>query len=128
MQNIDAFANAEPNPAQASARRVWQEVGLPASRGLLAHAQGDHETAVRELGSVLPRLPEIGGSHAQRGLFEQIHLDALIRSGHWVGAQHLVQQGLNAQVESARLKRQAQQIYTALGLGFSEATGDASLL
>jgi tetratricopeptide (TPR) repeat protein len=128
IHNIETFATAAPTPAQASARRVWQEVGLPASRGLLAHAQGDHETAVRELGSVLPRLPEIGGSHAQRGLFEQIHLDALIRSGHWVGAQHLVQQGLNAQVESARLKRQAQQIYTALGLGFSEATGDASLL
>jgi hypothetical protein len=128
MHNIETFATAAPTPAQASARRVWQEVGLPASRGLLAHAQGDHETAVRQLGSVLPRLPEIGGSHAQRGLFEQIHLDALIRSGHWVGAQHLVQQGLNAQVESARLKRQAEQIYCALGLKFSGVTGDASLL
>jgi len=77
---------------------------------------------------VLARLPEIGGSHAQRGLFEQIHLDALIRSGRWVGAQHLVQQGLNGQVESARLKRQAEQIYAALGLPFFEATGEARLL
>lgn len=128
MQNIEAFANAEPGPVQASSRRVWQEVCLPASRGLLAHAQGDHVSAARELGSVLPRLPEIGGSHAQRGLFEQIHLDALIHSGHWVGAQHLVQQGLNGQTESVRLKRQAQQIYSALGLQFSETTGEASLL
>jgi tetratricopeptide (TPR) repeat protein len=128
MHNIEAFATATAPPVQARSRRVWQEVCLPASRGLLAHAQGDCESAVRELSSVLPRLPEIGGSHAQRGLFEQIHLDAMIRSGHWVGAQHLVQQGLNAQAESARLKRQAQQIYGALGLEFSGATGETSLL
>ena len=128
MQNIEAFATTPPTSVQASSRRVWQEVCLPASRGLLAHAQGDHETAVRQLGSVLARLPEIGGSHAQRGLFEQIHLDALFRSDHWVGAQHLVQQGLNVQAESVRLKRQAQQIYGALGLQFSAAKGEASLL
>ena len=128
MRNIEAFATARPSPGHCDSRRVWKEVCLPASRGLLAHAQGDHETAVRELGSVLPRLAEIGGSHAQRGLFEQIHLDSLIRSGRWVGAQHLVQQGVNGQVESSRLKRQAQQIYSALRLQFSKATGDASLL
>ncbi|MCX7248248.1 MAG: tetratricopeptide repeat protein [Burkholderiales bacterium] len=123
MHNIEAFATAAPSPGQADAKRVWQEVCLPASRGLLAHAQGDHETAVRQLSSVLARLPEIGGSHAQRGLFEQVHLDALIRSGRWVGAQHLVQQGLNGHAESARLKRQAQQIYSALGLEFSQVAG-----
>ncbi len=128
MHSIEAFATASPSPGQANSRSVWQEVCLPASRGLLAHAQGDNETAVRQLGSVLPRLAQIGGSHAQRGLFEQIHLDALIRSGQWVGAQHLVQQNLNGQAESARLQRQAQQIYTALGLQFSEATGEARLL
>ncbi len=128
MRNIESFATARPSPGHSDSRRVWKEVCLPASRGLLAHAQGDHETAVRELGSVLPRLAEIGGSHAQRGLFEQIYLDALIRSGQWVGAQHLVQQGLNGQVESVRLKHQAHQTYSALGLGFAEATGEASLL
>jgi hypothetical protein len=128
MGNIETFAMGAAAPGQPDARSVWQEVCLPASRGLLAHALGDYTLAAQQLGRVLPRLAEIGGSHAQRGLFEQIHLDALIRSGQWVGAQHLTQQGLNGQVESARLKLQAKQIYGALGLLFSEATGDARLL
>ena len=59
---------------------------------------------------------EIGGSHAQRDLFGQIHLDALIRSGHWVAAQNIVQQRLRAAPQSERLRRQAGQIYGALGL------------
>jgi hypothetical protein len=62
---------------------VWLKVCLPASRGLVAHAQGRHPEAVEALGAALPRLLEIGGSHAQRDLFAQIHLDALMQSGQW---------------------------------------------
>ena len=97
-------------------RAAWQGVCVPASRGLLAHAQGDWTQAVVELGLALPRLIEIGGSHAQRDLFAQVHLDALIRSGRLGGAQHLLQQQVRAQPESARLKRQAAQLYASLGL------------
>ena len=67
----------------------------------------------------LPRLIEIGGSHAQRDLFEQVNLDALIRSGtaaSLTGAQGILQQQLNGQPESLRLRRQAAAVYTALGL------------
>ncbi len=124
MQNIEAFAYDPATPADSDSKRVWQQVCVPASRGLLAHAGGDYHRAVLELGSALPRLMEIGGSHAQRDLFEQIHLDALVRSGQWVGAQHLLQQRLRGQPESTRLRRQARQIYKALGI----APGAASLL
>lgn len=62
---------------------IWLEVVLPAARGMIAHAQGDLLTVIAELGSVLPRLQETGGSHAQRDLFEQIYLDALIRTGNY---------------------------------------------
>ena len=100
---------------------VWQRVCLPASRGLLAHARGDHARAVDELGQALPRMMEIGGSHAQRDLFSQIHLDAMIRSGQLAGAQHLLQQQLRGQPESLRLKRQAASLYESLGLGWQLA-------
>ncbi|MBC7378182.1 MAG: tetratricopeptide repeat protein, partial [Burkholderiaceae bacterium] len=113
MRNMQAHAASLDGAALA----VWERVCLPASRGLLAHARGDHGTAVEELGQALPRLVEIGGSHAQRDLFSQIHLDALIRSGHLSGAQHVLQQQLHGQPESLRLKRQAVGVYTALGLG-----------
>ncbi|MBD2195469.1 MULTISPECIES: tetratricopeptide repeat protein [Calothrix] len=58
-------------------RRGWLEVAIPAARGMLAHAQGDFYRTVAELKPVLSRLQEIGGSHAQRVLFEQVYQDAL---------------------------------------------------
>lgn len=111
--------NIERHAAGAAphARAAWQGVALPASRGLIAHARGHWVDAARALGEALPRLVEIGGSHAQRDLFAQIHLDALVRSGQLAGAQHLLQQQVNTQPESRRLKRQAAQVYASLGLG-----------
>ena len=95
---------------------TWQQVAVPAARGLLAHARGDMATTVRELGQALPRLAAIGGSHAQRDLFAQIHLDALMRGGHWVAAQDLLQRQCNAAPESRRLTRLSDRTYSALGL------------
>jgi hypothetical protein len=95
---------------------TWQRVCVPAARGLSAHARGDWHTAVDQLGLALPRMIEIGGSHAQRDLFSQIHLHAMLHAGMHSGAQHLVQQQLRTQPESVRLKRHAARIYAALGL------------
>jgi len=95
---------------------LWQRVCVPAARGLLAHATGDWKTAVEALGHALPRMVEVGGSHAQRDLFAQIHLDAMVRSGHLAGAQNILQPLVRAQPESKRLARQAQRLYAALGL------------
>jgi hypothetical protein len=89
---------------------------VPAARGLLAHAAGDWKTAVEALGHALPRMVEVGGSHAQRDLFAQVHLDALVKSGHLAGAQNLLQPQLRAQPQSRRLQRQARELYAALGL------------
>ena len=111
------LAGIEAHALQAGEQaNVWQRVCVPAAHGLLAHASGDWQTCVEALGHALPRLLEIGGSHAQRDLFAQVHLDALVRSGHLAGAQDILQQQLRAQPESKRLKRQAQKLYVALGL------------
>jgi hypothetical protein len=112
LRNIEARAVAA-DPVDAS----WRDVCVPASRGLLAWARGDHALAVRELGQALPRMLEIGGSHAQRDLFSQVHLDALVRSGHLQGAQNLLQPLVRAYPESRRLRRQAADLYRVLGLG-----------
>jgi len=74
---------------------------------------------VEALGQALPRLQQIGGSHAQRDLFEQIHLDALMRAGHWSAAQQSLQPRCNAQPQSRRLRRLAQRSYSMLGLAVS---------
>ena len=91
-------------------------MALPACRGLLAHARGDWEGAVDGLGAALPRLAEIGGSHAQRDLFGQLHVDALARSGRLVAAQQALEAQARAQPESRRLRRQLAPLYRGLGL------------
>jgi len=116
LHNIEAFAPVAP----ASTRAAWQRVCVPAARGLVAHARGDVAGAVEGLGVALPRMIEIGGSHAQRDLFEQLYLDALVRTGTesaLAGAQGLLQQQLNGQPESLRLRRQTDAVYAQLGLG-----------
>ena len=95
---------------------VWSQVGLPAAAGLLAHAQGDAAEAARQLARALPRLREIGGSHAQRDLFQQIYIDALARGGQAVEAQNLLQQQARLQPESRRLARQAAHVAGTLGI------------
>ncbi len=72
-------------------RATWREVALPAAEGLVAHVRGDHVAALRGLRVALPRLAEIGGSHAQRDLFDQIVLDALIRSDRLSEAQQMLE-------------------------------------
>lgn len=110
-------ATASMGTAGIEVSDVWRSVCLPAASGLLAHARGDHRAAIEDLGTALPRLLEIGGSHAQRDLFEQIYLDALIRGGRAGAAQHVLQQHLRAQPESVRLRRLAGPVYAQLGLG-----------
>ncbi|MDM0025807.1 tetratricopeptide repeat protein [Variovorax saccharolyticus] len=115
LRNIEAFAPAAP----PSTRAAWQRVCVPAAHGLLAHARGDFAAAIDGLGQALPQLARIGGSHAQRDLFEQVYLDALVRLGTAASlaeAQGILQQQLNGQPESLRLRRQAAAVYARLGL------------
>lgn len=113
LHHIEAHARAVP----VHEAHAWQRVAVPAAHGVLAHARGNWSGAVESLGLALPRLAELGGSHAQRDLFEQLYLDALVKGGQLGAAQHLLQQRLRSQPESARLKRQARPLYAALGLG-----------
>lgn len=113
QSNLEAHANTR---TEAHERTVWQQVCVPAAHGLLAHAQGDWATAVEKLGVALPRLVEIGGSHAQRDLFHQIWVDALQRNGQWGAVQNVLQPLVNGQPESVRLAKQVRLVNKQLGL------------
>jgi hypothetical protein len=95
---------------------VWLRVCLPASRGLVAHAQGRYAQAAEALGTALPGLLQIGGRPAQTDRVAQVHLDALARSGNWSAVQQILQPQLNNQPQSVRLRRQSRPVYAALGL------------
>lgn len=114
-------ARIEAHAAEAPpvTRAAWQQVCVPAAHALCAHAAGEWEATVRGLGTALPRMVEIGGSHAQRDLFQQIYLDALVRCATPAAlgaAQGLLQQQVNAQPQSRRLAGQVNGVYRALGL------------
>jgi len=92
LLSMQAYAKA----AKPFIKRTWNEVVLPAARGMVAHARTDCHRAIAQLGSTLPRLYEIGGSHAQRELFEQVFLDAWLRTEQNHEALQLVEQPLAA--------------------------------
>ena len=49
--------------------------------GAAAFARGDYAEAVARLGGAMPELDRIGGSHAQREVFEDTYIVACLRAG-----------------------------------------------
>lgn len=97
-------------------RAAWREVALPACEGLYAHARGDFELSWQRLSGVMPRLGEVGGSHAQRDLFEQLCLDAALKSGRLATAQQLLETRRSADPGGAPVNAALAEVYAQLGL------------
>ncbi len=97
-------------------RGVWQEVALPACEGLYCYARGEYGPAWRQLRAALPRLTEVGGSHAQRDLFEQFLIDAAVKSGRWNDAQRLLELRRAADPNGVPLNAALGRVYGELGL------------
>lgn len=102
--------------AAAFEKTAWSEVALPAARGILAHLEGRHGEAVRDLATALPRMAEAGGSHAQRDLFEQILLDAHLKAGNSVQAQQMLEMRRIYDPCGMPLNRTLANVYRRLGL------------
>lgn len=96
-------------------RKSWRDAAVPAAHGLVAYAEGRHAEAAHRLGEALPHLQSVGGSHAQRALFEAIHVDALIRAGWNDRALAHLQAADRARSGIAHLKRDLAAIYDRLG-------------
>jgi hypothetical protein len=63
--------------------RVAAHPGLAAAEGLAAFAEGRHARAFSKLQAARASMVAIGGSHAQRDVFDRITVDAGIRSGRF---------------------------------------------
>jgi hypothetical protein len=112
---MDAFRR-RAREAPAFSREMWAEIALPAAEGIVAFLVGRPADAVRFLDRALPRLHRIGGSHAQRDLFDQIRLAALTDSGKWVEVQQVLEQRRAREPRSVPLNRALARAYAALGL------------
>jgi tetratricopeptide (TPR) repeat protein len=111
MQAIRARAEAP-----AHDRSAWAEVALPAAEGIVAYGVANFAGAARLLGRALPRLREIGGSHAQRDLFEQLHLDALLKAGDLSAAQQVLELRRGFDPDGGPINRTLARVYADLGL------------
>lgn len=97
-------------------RTAWAEVALPAAEGIVAWQRGEPALAVARLGQALPRMAETGGSHAQRDLFEQIHLDALLRAGQDATAQQVLELRRGFDPDGVPVNRALAALYARAGL------------
>ena len=102
--------------APAHTREVWRDVALPVAEALWAYARGDYECAWRQWSVALPRMFEVGGSHAQRDLFEQFFLDAAIRSGRGVIAQQILELRRLSDPCGVPINTALASVYASLGL------------
>lgn len=95
---------------------TWRDVALWAAHGIAAHGAQDYDDTIRFLGKALPRLAEAGGSHAQRDLFEQIHLDAMIKSGRTSQAQQVLEMRRTFDPDGVPLNLMLAEAYDKSGL------------
>ena len=69
---------------------VMAEVGLPLARAVLAHRRGAYGEVVDLLMPLRNQIKRIGGSHAQRDLFDQLLIDAARRGNRLHDASSLL--------------------------------------
>ncbi len=68
--------------------------GLSAATGLEAFGEGDYKTAFLNLGRARRSMQLVGGSHAQRDVFERLTIDSAIRGGFLDDAEVILQERL----------------------------------
>ena len=70
--------------------QVMANVGLALADGVMAHRRGAYGEAVDRILPVRASIRQVGGSHAQRDLFELLLIDAACRDGRWALAAELL--------------------------------------
>lgn len=74
--------------------RFTREMVVPLVQGIVAFAQGEYAKAAQCLEPVCPQLVRIGGSHAQREVFEDTLLEAFLRAEQFDKAEAMLAERL----------------------------------
>ncbi len=93
LQSMAADADTRPHE---TCQHVWRSVTLGIARGIAAHGQGRFGAAADHMGRVIRHTRLIGGSHAQRDVFIQTYIDALLKSGAHGTARPLIEERVRA--------------------------------
>ncbi len=111
---LDNMSNHAAN-AKPFIRPTLLEVAVPAAKGIIAYAQRDYPTALKEIAPIHHRIQELGGSHAQRDLFTQTYLDTLIQTDNLSQACELLEKRVEKRNNVPSLHRTLATLYSQLG-------------
>jgi tetratricopeptide (TPR) repeat protein len=81
---------ARSGAARTELGRVAAHPGLAIAEGLADFGEGRYGRAFDRLSAARSHVPVVGGSHAQRDVFERITIDAGIRAGHLAEAEAIL--------------------------------------
>ncbi|MEM1236901.1 MAG: tetratricopeptide repeat protein [Pseudomonadota bacterium] len=74
---------------------IMRDPGQAAARGLASFGEGQYDVAFANLAAAQPKFQIMGGSHAQRDVFERLTIEAGIRAGQLDAASGLLQQRID---------------------------------
>ncbi len=83
---------ADAQTRDSEARQIMARPGLTEAQGLEAYGEGAYAEAFVNLMAGRKDLQSIGGSHAQRDVFERLTIEAALRSGYLDRAEALLQE------------------------------------
>ncbi|HZX55322.1 MAG TPA: tetratricopeptide repeat protein [Ilumatobacteraceae bacterium] len=109
--------------ATGSNTAMTREVGLPASRAVLAFAEQRYDDVVNDLMPIRRVFQHFGGSHAQRDALQRTLLESAIRSGRYELARFLSSERLG--VRDAGVYNWTQRARALRGLGDATGAEDA---
>ncbi len=89
VENVETMGEGESDMA-----KVARAAGAPVALGLEAYSKGNYFSAFHNLNRARPHLQSIGGSHAQRDVFERLAIDAALRAGLAEDAERLLKERL----------------------------------
>ncbi|RXN24713.1 tetratricopeptide repeat 38 [Labeo rohita] len=78
---LESLQELAKDPGESRQLQIAERVGLPMCRALLEYDQGNYSQAVELLKPIKDRFVEIGGSDAQRDVFNQLLIHAAMKSG-----------------------------------------------
>lgn len=81
---------ARDGASQCDMMRVINKPGLDAAQGLEAFGEGNYSRAFRHLAGARSDMQTVGGSHAQRDVFERLTIEAALRGGYFDAAERFL--------------------------------------
>ena len=112
IARLERYVATAPPASNVS---MTAEIGLPATRAVLAFAEGRYDATVSQLAPIRTTLARFGGSHAQRDALQRTLVVSAIRDGQFDLARALLDERLAVRETSVWSWRQRSLVVRATG-------------